>query len=136
MSKTRPEVSDKNKYYISKHRYYELKHFVQQYPEWVEKRKEISSLVKVAPTDADKIIPGEVSDPTGDAAEIELLYSLNMQIVDQAAKETDPVIGKIIMLNVMAGDSYDSGVANVPCCRETYYELYRKFFYILDKKRR
>ena len=30
----RPELSSKNKYYIDKHRYYELKHFCLQYPEW------------------------------------------------------------------------------------------------------
>ena len=30
----RAEVSKKNKYYISKHRYYELKHFCLQYKEW------------------------------------------------------------------------------------------------------
>ena len=32
----RPELSKKNKYWIPKHRYYELKHFVMQYPQWVE----------------------------------------------------------------------------------------------------
>ena len=30
----RPELSSKNKYYIDKHRYYELKHFCLQYTEW------------------------------------------------------------------------------------------------------
>ena len=30
----RPELSPKNKYHIDKHRYYELKHFCLQYPEW------------------------------------------------------------------------------------------------------
>ena len=30
----RSELSSKNKYYIDKHRYYELKHFCLQYPEW------------------------------------------------------------------------------------------------------
>lgn len=30
----RAELSTKNKYYIDKHRYYELKHFCLQYPEW------------------------------------------------------------------------------------------------------
>lgn len=29
----RPEVSKKSKYYISRHRYYELKHLCLQYPE-------------------------------------------------------------------------------------------------------
>lgn len=31
----RPETSQKNPYWIPKHRYYELKHFVMQYPAWV-----------------------------------------------------------------------------------------------------
>ena len=30
------ELSERNPYYISKHRYYELKHFCLQYPEWEE----------------------------------------------------------------------------------------------------
>lgn len=30
----RAEISKKNPHYISKHRYYELKHFCLQYPEW------------------------------------------------------------------------------------------------------
>ena len=30
----RSELSPKNKYYIDKHRYYELKHFCLQYTEW------------------------------------------------------------------------------------------------------
>lgn len=30
----RPEISEKNKYWIGRHRYYELKHFCLQYSEW------------------------------------------------------------------------------------------------------
>ena len=30
----RPELSEKNPYWIEKHRYYELKHFCLQYPIW------------------------------------------------------------------------------------------------------
>ena len=30
----RPEVSSKKEYWLSRHRYYELKHFCLQYPEW------------------------------------------------------------------------------------------------------
>ena len=33
-TRIRPELSEKNKYWISKHRYYELKHFCLQYPLW------------------------------------------------------------------------------------------------------
>lgn len=35
MSKlSKPELSQKNPYWIEKHRYYELKHFCLQYPIW------------------------------------------------------------------------------------------------------
>ena len=37
----RPELSEKNPYWIEKHRYYELKHFCLQYPIW---RKTYSAL--------------------------------------------------------------------------------------------
>lgn len=30
----RPELSEKNPYWIERHRYYELKHFCLQYPIW------------------------------------------------------------------------------------------------------
>ena len=40
----RPEISQKNPYWIPKHRYYELKHFVMQYPAWVAARKGLDFL--------------------------------------------------------------------------------------------
>ena len=34
MRHEKPELSEKNPYHLSRHRYYELKHFCFQYPEW------------------------------------------------------------------------------------------------------
>lgn len=34
MRHEKPELSKKNPYHLSRHRYYELKHFCFQYPEW------------------------------------------------------------------------------------------------------
>ena len=65
MSRTRPELSKKNKYYISKHRYYELKHFCLQYPEWVEKYK---SAIRY-PQGIGNTESSEWNDPTGDSVE-------------------------------------------------------------------
>ena len=47
MSRTRNEISVKNKYYISKHRYLELKHFCLQYPEW---KRALSYIEKLPPS--------------------------------------------------------------------------------------
>lgn len=36
-ARVRAEISMKNKYWIPKHRYYELKHYCLQYPYWIKK---------------------------------------------------------------------------------------------------
>ena len=46
----RAEVSKRNKYYISKHRYYELKHFCLQYSEWTKAVRMLNAWDK-APND-------------------------------------------------------------------------------------
>ena len=42
----RPEVSQKNPYWIGKHRYYELKHFCLQYPIWKKAYLSLDALSK------------------------------------------------------------------------------------------
>ena len=134
-TRIRPETSKKNPYYISKHRQYELKHFVMQYPEWEGKLKELSGLVKVPCTDDDKIIPGSVSDKTGDTAVLRELYSRNIDMVIKAAEETHPRYGLIIAKNVICEQTYRDWSEGQMLSRDEYYRLYRKFFYILDKLR-
>ena len=42
----RPEISPNNKYWIEKHRYYELKHFCLQYPLWNMRIIRLTGLAK------------------------------------------------------------------------------------------
>lgn len=53
----RAQISEKNKYYIDKHRHYELKHFCLQYPNWKKARysKRVELIEQVA-KDADKYL--------------------------------------------------------------------------------
>lgn len=134
-TRIRPETSKKNPYYISKHRQYELQHFVMQYPEWEEKLREISGLVKVPCTDADKVNPGSTSDITGDTAVLRQLYSRNIDIVVAAAEQTHPIFGIQIVKNIICGVSYCDWSDGKYMSRDEYYKLYRKFYYILDKLR-
>lgn len=134
-TRIRPEVSKRSEYYISKHRQYELKHFVMQYPEWEEKLKELDGLVKVPCTDADKIIKGSISDITGDTAVLRELYSRNIDMVIKAAEETHPMYGLIIAKNIICEQTYRDWSEGQMLSRDEYYRLYRKFFYILDKLR-
>lgn len=41
----RPELSEKNPYWIERHRYYELKHFCLQYPIWKKTYEAMNGLL-------------------------------------------------------------------------------------------
>lgn len=132
----RPELSEKNPYWIEKHRYYELKHFCLQYPIWRKARAALSGLSQ-RPIDT-VIFSKNFGDPTAKCAEAMAFYSERMELVEKAAEETDRELGKYILKAVTQGISYDilRAKENVPCCKDVYYELYRRFFWILNKARK
>lgn len=120
----RPELVKTNPLYISKHRYYELKHFCLQYPEWKEKCRYLrtSSLIK----------PGEVSRDDS-----WIVYKTNMDLIDKCLEQFEDWLRPFIFKAVTLGISYTTlkTLYNIPCCKETFYDAYRKFFYILDAER-
>ena len=136
--KQRPDISKKNPYWLERHRYYELKHFCLQYSVWKKARAEIEGLVRIRYEPAFSFYDGSVSDPTFLAAERRLYLTNRIEMVEQTARDTDPILGSYILRGVTEGCSYD--VLNmrerVPCCKDIYYELYRRFFWLLDKVRK
>lgn len=133
----RPQVSKKNKYYVEKHRYYELKHFCLQYPIWKKAYKALEGLSS-RPVDLEVISKtNRISNPTERCAEAMLKYSGMIEMVEQTAIETDSELYSYILTGVTEGCTYDylKSRLDIPCCRQTYYELYRKFFYLLNKVR-
>lgn len=131
----RPEVSRKNKYWIDKHRHYELKHFCLQYPMW---KKMYSGLVDVAVSNSITAIRGDdVSDPTSRMAMKRLYYKSRIDLVERAAKETDSLLYPYILKAVTEGLSYThlQTKLQMPCGRDMYYDRYRKFFWILNNMR-
>ena len=131
----KPELSDKNEFYISKHRFYELKHLCLQYPEWKSALSRIKGL-RARPTDI-PILDKKHGNPTEKAAFARVYFSNRIDMLEKAANRTDEVIGKYVLYGVTNGYSYDTVNANmnIPCCRDAYYHYYRKFFWILDKIR-
>lgn len=132
----RPELSENNPYYISRHRYYELKHFCMQYYEWKRQLAELDGMAKSA-ANGTRVQTSDVPDPTEKNAMDRLYFSERIEMLESAARETDDVIGQYILLGVTKGISYDviRMKADIPCCKDTYYNLYRRFLCILDKKR-
>lgn len=133
----RPEISEKNKYYIPRHRYYELKHFCLQYPSW--KKAYLSLLSKSIPSSSliKSSDDNTVSDPTAKCASEMAFYSERMDMIEKVAQETDLSMWEHILIGVTEGLSYDAVKArlNTPCCKDVYYDLYRKFFWLLSEVR-
>lgn len=135
-TKVRPELSTKNPYWIDKHRYYELKHFCLQYPTWKKMR---GALNELGQHPIKEFIPsGETSDPTAKYAEKRAFYSSRIEMIEKIAEETDAELGTYILKGVTQGIPYNilRVKENVPCCKDVYYELYRRFFWLLSEARR
>lgn len=133
----RPELSMKNEFRIEKHRYYELKHFCLQYPIW---KKSYNSLNGLSKKQTDPNIfrhSNNISNPTERIGIAMASYSKKMNMVTETAEKVDKIIAPYLVRGVTQGESYDAMRTRigVPCCRDTYYELYRQFFYELNRVR-
>ena len=134
----RPEISTKNKYYIDKHRYYELKHFCLQYKEW-KKAYDLCNDSIIFTTNINNSFSGAnvPSDLTAKYAMKKAEYAERIKMVEQAAKEADEYLYEYILKAVTEGLSYPylKTKLDIPCGRDMYYDRYRKFFWILDELR-
>lgn len=135
------ELSRRNPYYISKHRYLELKNFCLQYKEWKQACRDIDErglrsnyILSVSKTPFNTILGSDVER----TALSKQYYSEKIQDIVDAAERTDSFLAHYIIKAVTEGRSwvYMSTKINIPCSRYEYYKLYRKFFWLLDKARR
>ena len=133
----RAEISEKNKYWIDKHRHYELKHFCLQYPAWKKAYMEFDdvniplSMIGGMPTSN---LPG---DPTAKRAIMKAYYSEKISLIEKAAIEADRYLCDYILKAVTEELSYAylKSKMDIPCGKDMYYDRYRRFFWILNKLR-
>lgn len=132
----KPELSEKNPYYISKHRYYELYHFCLQYPTWFKAYNALDGLAK-RPDDLEAIKKSGVNDPTAKTAESALYFKNMMFLVDSCIKILPDDLKQTIFTHVTHGLSYDALNAReiIPYSKDEYYKYYRKFFWYLSQAR-
>lgn len=127
----RPELSKSNPYYISKHRYYELKHFCLQYYEWKELYLSLDTYQNTDKTD-------DYKDPTPHLAIVKSQCIDNMLLIEQTAKKADMALSRYIFKAVTEEDisfTYLKTVMDIPCGKDMYYDRYRKFFWLLAQER-
>lgn len=133
-------VSKKNKYYLPKDRYLELLYFVKQlhfYEERVKELEEDIPNIRHYMLYSDLGTRGEhmANMDLHDKVMEKLKYESYISAINVAARDTDFLLGPVVLKGIISGQSY--GVLNakeqMPCCRNTYYALRREFFWRLDK---
>lgn len=136
-TKIRPEISEKSKYWIDKHRHYELKHFCLQYPEW--KRAYAESSEASLPSAVGERIPTSnlPGDPTARRAMSRAYYSERIKMIEKAAIEADNALCDYILKAVTEELSYTylKSKLKIPCGKDMYYDRYRRFFWLLNQAR-
>lgn len=133
----RPEISTKNKYWIDKHRHYELKHFCLQYPTWKKTYAAINEL-SASSSILERVSSGDqITDMTAKCAMKKVYYSNRIKLVEKAAKEADEDLYFYILKAVTEGLSYTylKSKMDIPCGKDMYYDRYRRFFWLLSNSR-
>lgn len=135
-TKIRPEISAKNKYWISKHRYYELKHFCLQYPMWKKVYIALEDGALASPC-ASTVQCSDISDLTAKTAIVKAHYSERIKMIEEAAMNADKDLYLYILKAVTEDLSYTylKSRLNIPCGKDLYYDRYRRFFWLLSKER-
>ena len=129
----RSKISTKNKYWIPKLRYLELKNFCLQYNDWKLALKEIT-LIRAR---IESSTSNAIANPTEEMAEKCLKYDENIRLIEETAIISDPSIAKWIVKGVTEGYTYEylHLKLDLPASRDMYYDRYRRFFWLLDKRR-
>lgn len=138
------------KYMISKHEFYMTMHFALQYPEWKKALRNMSDTSK-AITYSDMPKGNMSPDPTGDLVEKrEKLYD-KVLLVERSAKAAvyEDIMGRMCVPNVRKqiyqmllrgvteeGVTYNTlrVTGNIPCCRNVYNRMKRRFYFILNSE--
>lgn len=133
----RAELSRKNKYWIDKNRYYELKYFCLQYPTWKKEYEMLDGFSSCSFISLLKTKTNSINDTTYRTAEDREHILECMKVVEQASIGADPELSSYILKAVTEGLSYDYLKMNmdIPCSRDTYYDRYRRFFWLLSNSR-
>ncbi len=133
----KPTISKNNDYFVEKHRYYELKHFCLQYPEW---KKALDSLDSSLKSPSLSTLPDRnatPSNPTEKIAYARAYYSERIAMVEESVREADADLYGYLLQTVTEGMSYDSLKAHdtMPVGRAEYYARLRKLYWLIHLRR-
>ena len=102
----RPKISEKSKYYIDKHRYYELKHFCLQYNEWKKAYASCNDAIIFASKFERESSTNIPSDITAKYGMMKAHYDRRIKLIERCSFEADEFLYPYILKAVTEGLSY------------------------------
>lgn len=132
MTKIRPTTK---KWTLEKHEFYAVYHYAQQYESLLSKRAELkNTLIRAVEYDG---MPHskDPGDPTGrNAAKIAELDA-KISAIEESAAEAGGDLQEWLLYGVTHETSYEYlRVKGIPCGKNIYYDMRRKFYYLLAQK--
>lgn len=128
---------NEDKYGISDRRYKELVYFCLQYREWKKWLKDNQGMLAGHQGDMLPKGKGGHGDPVAMLAIKREKLLGRCSVLETAAEEASPLFAEYIIRHVTDSNvtyRYLSMVLHMPCSKKKYYEMRRKFFWLLDKK--
>lgn len=132
------EVSKKNRWWLPRERTLELAHYCRQYPDWKRQIKVIGFRISNVNSSLSSIpVLHEPTNKTEELAVILSEYSQAVNRIDRLVVEADEALARYILRGVTEGCPFTKlqMVYNIPCNKNTYYDRYRKFFWLLSQER-
>lgn len=143
----RAKISKKNKYWISKHRFYEIEHHCLQYKEWEDEYKTLKKQ-GVKGVEYDGMPHGtNVGNPTQNVGMRMAELSSKMDLVKDTVAECDQEVmakeGKdksiynhllVAVTNEGISYNYLNMVMNIKVGEKVYYAARRKFYWLMSQK--
>ena len=129
----RAELSPKNPYYLPTHRYRELRHHCLQYPDW---RSQYGYLVWPSSGSIKEFSDSsDISNPVEKAAIRREVFARRMRLIEEVVLQVDADIYPWLLRGVTEEVSYENLhlVGGLPMSRNSYYQRYHKFFWVLDQ---
>jgi len=132
---TKGVLSMKNKYYIPKYRYYELKYRCLQYNDWLSRYNELTGWLFAHDTSKIKVDGGEMPDQTYNCVKERMDIRHYMDQVKHALMPLPMSLQTPIFEAITEGKGWQVMQAKyeLVCTRDEYYNAYHLFFYTYDQ---
>ena len=124
-----------SKYYVPGEVFLTTVHFCRQYPLWEAELAANPDTATGISYDRDRVQTSGGYDATAELAMHRQMIARKKELVDDTASEVAGPMDRWLILGVGSGLTfYQLQDRGIPCVKDMYYDLRRKFYYELSKK--